>query len=62
MKVDQFVVLFFLLIAVIAIGYFITQTYDELEFTYDPSTGRQSVKARKSSTLSGLTPLTLEGK
>lgn len=62
MRNDQFLFLLFCLIAVIVIGCFITQTYDELEFTYDPKTGKQHVKARKSRALEGPTPLTLEGK
>ena len=62
MKIEQFVTLLFCLIAVIAIGYFFTQAYDEIEYLYDPLTGRQSVKARKSRMFDLPTPLTLEGK
>lgn len=60
MKLEPLV---WIIIAILA--YFATckffEIYDEIEFEYDPATGKQKATARKSHQLEGPKPLTIEG-
>jgi hypothetical protein len=62
MKYDQIVVLIVLLAFVAVIFKIIAGSFDEIAFDYDPSTGRQSFKARKSLSLVGDSLPVIEGK
>ena len=61
MKMDQLLVV----LIVAALIYFVMReffnAYDQVEFTYDPSTGRQSLKGTKSPRLEEPRNLILEG-
>jgi len=61
MKLEQLIIWLIVAAAVCFALRAFFEAYDEVEITYDPTTGRQSVKGRKNRALEGPTPLTLEG-
>lgn len=61
MKLEQVVILVVFAIVATFICQMMFDSFDELEFTYDPSTGRQSFKARKNRLLDEPEGMILEG-
>lgn len=61
MKLDQIIPLIIVLAFAAIVFKMIVEHYDEIEFDYDPSTGRQTFKARKNRLLGELPGMILEG-
>ena len=61
MKADQLVILILRAVVAIFFAKFVTEAFDQIEYDYDPETGRQRFKATKNCLPTGPVPLTLEG-